>query len=61
MDKFIDTMKNSERAEGKDRIFIHGEKEFENEDRQKESVSISNKVIENLKEIGKDVGVEPGF
>ncbi len=61
MDKFIDTMKTSERAEGKDRIFIHGEKEFENEDRQKESVSISNKVIENLKEIGKDVGVEPGF
>jgi LDH2 family malate/lactate/ureidoglycolate dehydrogenase len=61
MDKFIQIMKDSDKAETRDRIYIHGEKEFENEEKQKETVSVSNKVIENLKEIGKDVGVEPGF
>ncbi len=61
MDKFIGTLKNSEKAEGKDRIYIAGEKEFENEDKQKETVSLSNKVIENLKEIGKEAGVEVPF
>ena len=61
MDKFIGMMKNSEKAEGKDKIYIAGEKEFSKEDEQKESVSISNKVLENLKEIGKDEGVEVPF
>lgn len=61
MDKFIDTLKNSDKAEGKDRIYIAGEKEFENEDKQQETVSISNKVVENLKEIGKEAGVDVPF
>lgn len=61
MDDFITLLKNSEKAEGKDRIYIAGEKEFENEDKQKETVSLSNKVIDNLKEIGKDAGVQVPF
>lgn len=61
MDTFIDILKNSEKAEGKDRIYIAGEKEFENADRQQETVSLSNKVIENLKEIGKEAGIEVPF
>jgi L-2-hydroxycarboxylate dehydrogenase (NAD+) len=61
MDKFINILKNSEKAEGKDRIYIHGEKEFENEEKQKETVSISNKVIEKMREIGEEAGVEPPF
>jgi L-2-hydroxycarboxylate dehydrogenase (NAD+) len=61
MDEFIDILKNSEKAEGKDRIYIAGEKEFENEDRQQETVSISNKVVENLREIGKEAGIDVPF
>jgi LDH2 family malate/lactate/ureidoglycolate dehydrogenase len=61
MDKFIGILKNSDKAEGKDRIYIAGEKEYENEDKQDETVSISNKVIENLKEIGKEAGVDVPF
>jgi LDH2 family malate/lactate/ureidoglycolate dehydrogenase len=61
MDNFVGMLKNSEKAEGKNRIYIAGEKEFENEDKQQETVSISNKVIENLKEIGKEAGVEVPF
>lgn len=61
MDKFIAILRDSDKAEGKDRIYIHGEKEFENEERQKETVSISNKVVENLREIGKDIGIEVKF
>ncbi len=61
MDNFINLLKQSEKAEGKDRIYIAGEKEFENADKQQETVSISNKVVENLKEIGKDAGVDIPF
>jgi L-2-hydroxycarboxylate dehydrogenase (NAD+) len=61
MDKFIGVLKNSEKAEGKERIYIAGEKEFENENRQKETVSLSTKVVENLREIGKQAGVEVPF
>ena len=61
MDKFIGIMRDSEKAEGKDKIYIAGEKEFSKEDEQEETVSISNKVVENLKEIGNDVGIEVKF
>jgi len=40
MDTYINTLKNSEKASGKDRIFIHGEKEFERYEQQKEAVSL---------------------
>ncbi len=58
MDNFIKILRDSEKAEGKDRIYIHGEKEFENEDKNRETVPIFHKVLENLKEIGNEVGVE---
>lgn len=61
MDKFIGIMRDSEKAEGQDKIYIAGEKEFSKEDEQEETVSISNKVVENLKEIGNDVGIEVKF
>ncbi|MCK4235139.1 Ldh family oxidoreductase [candidate division WOR-3 bacterium] len=61
MDKFIGIMRDSEKAEGRDKIYIAGEKEFSKEDEQEETVSISNKVVENLKEIGNDVGIEVKF
>ena len=61
MDKFIEILKNSAKISGKERIYIHGEKEFKKEELQKETVSVYYKVVENLREIGTEVGVKPEF
>ncbi len=61
MDRLINILKTSEKAEGKNRIYIHGEKEFEQEEKHRETVDIYYKVVETMREIGKDVGVEPPF
>jgi len=61
MDKLITTIKDSEKAEGKTRIYIHGEKEFEQESLHQEIVDIYYKVVETMRDIGKEVGVTPSF
>jgi len=49
MDTYIDTLKNSEKAEGETRIFVHGEKEFEMEEkRKKEGLPLDAKTVESL-------------
>jgi len=61
MDEYINILKNSEKAVGKDRIFIHGEKEFELYEQQKEEVGIYYKVVEELRKIGEEFGVKAPF
>ena len=61
MDEYINTLKNSEKAAGKDRIFIHGEKEFELYEQQKEEVCLYYKVVEELRKIGEEVNIEAPF
>jgi LDH2 family malate/lactate/ureidoglycolate dehydrogenase len=61
MDNYINTLKNSEKAAGKNRIFIHGEKEFESYEQQKEEVQIYYKVVEELRKIGEEVNIEVPF
>jgi len=61
MDEYIDIIKNSEKAAGQDRIFIHGEKEFELYEQQKEEVGIYYKVVEELRKIGEEVNVKAPF
>ena len=61
MDAYINTLKNSEKAAGKDRIFIHGEKEFELYEQQKEEVGIYYKVVEELRIIGEEVNIKAPF
>ena len=61
MDEYINILKNSEKAAGKDRIFIHGEKEFELHEQQKEEVNIYYKVVEELRNIGEELGVKVPF
>jgi LDH2 family malate/lactate/ureidoglycolate dehydrogenase len=61
MDEYINIIKHSEKAAGKDRIFIHGEKEFELYDEQKEEVNIYYKVVEELRGIGDTMGVKVPF
>jgi LDH2 family malate/lactate/ureidoglycolate dehydrogenase len=61
MDEYINILKNSEKAAGKDRIFIHGEKEFELYEQQKEEVRIYYKVVKELKKIGEEVNIKAPF
>ncbi|PIP49031.1 MAG: malate dehydrogenase [Chloroflexi bacterium CG23_combo_of_CG06-09_8_20_14_all_45_10] len=61
MDEYINILKNSEKAAGKDRIFIHGEKEFELYEQQKEEVRLYYKVVEELRNIGEEVNIKAPF
>ncbi len=58
MDDFIDRLKNSAKADGQDRIYIHGEKEYEKyEQYKKEGVPLQDKVYATLKAIGEEQNV----
>jgi len=61
MDEYINVLKNSEKAAGKDRIFIHGEKEFELYEQQKEEVRLYYKVVEELRKIAEKVNIKAPF
>lgn len=61
MDSLIRALLDSKKAEGQDRIYIHGEKEFILAEHQQEYVKLFNRVIENIKEVGESLGVEANF
>ena len=61
MYEYINTLKSSAKAADRDRIFIHGEKEFEVYDQQKEEVLIYYKVVEELRNIGEEVNLKAPF
>lgn len=61
MDEYMGILKNSEKAAGQDRIYIHGEKEFEIYERQKQEVGVLKPVVEELRKIGQDLGVKVSF
>ena len=58
MDNMIRTLKTTEKIPGQDRIYIHGEKEFERAERcQKEGVPLMKEVVESLKKAGDATGI----
>jgi len=58
MDRLIRMIKESPKAEGQERIYIHGEKEFENAERYaREGVPLLTEVVKSLREGGEQVGV----
>lgn len=58
MDDIIRRLKETPKAEGHDRIYIHGEKEFEvEEDRKVHGVVLHPKVVSDLKAMAEEVGV----
>jgi len=58
MDKMIRNLKTTEKIPGQERIYIHGEKEFELADRyQKEGVPLMKEVVQSLREAGEATGV----
>jgi L-2-hydroxycarboxylate dehydrogenase (NAD+) len=55
MDDYINLLKNSEKAEGESRIYVHGEKEFEMEEKRKnEGIPLDAKTVEALVKISEE-------
>jgi L-2-hydroxycarboxylate dehydrogenase (NAD+) len=62
MDDLIRRMKDDTKAEGHDRIYLHGEKEYEQyEVRQREGIPLNPKVAEDLCKIASELGLEKPF
>jgi LDH2 family malate/lactate/ureidoglycolate dehydrogenase len=58
MDLIIQTLKNSPRVPGQDRIYIHGEKEFEiEEQRRRDGIPLHDQVVVSLKQLAQDLDV----
>ena len=59
MDDIIRRLKGSAKTEGAERIYIHGEKEFEEEDRRRrDGIPLHPKVVETMRQIALELGVE---
>ena len=59
MDDLIRRLKVSAKAEGAERIYIHGEKEFEEEERhRREGIPLHPKTIATMQQIAQELGVE---
>jgi L-2-hydroxycarboxylate dehydrogenase (NAD+) len=62
MDDLIRRLKEAPKAEGAERIYIHGEKEFEEAERfAKEGVPLNLKVAEELRSIARQLGISKPF
>lgn len=58
MDRLARELKDSAKAEGQDRIYVHGEKSFARmEKHRKEGIPLGPKVVQNLRKIGADLSV----
>jgi LDH2 family malate/lactate/ureidoglycolate dehydrogenase len=58
MDDIIQRIKASPKAEGEQRIYIHGEKEFETtEERMLKGIPLQPKVVADLAAIAKEIGI----
>ncbi len=59
MDELIDTVRNSPRAEGADRIYVHGEKEFEFMERSLQNgIPIDTKTFKMLNSVGEELKIQ---
>jgi LDH2 family malate/lactate/ureidoglycolate dehydrogenase len=59
MDVMIRTIRNSAKAKGQERIYIHGEKEWElEEDYRKNGVPLYFRVWESLRDLAKNLDIE---
>ena len=58
MDDLVRRLRNSAKAEGHDRIYVHGEKEFEKEEKyRQEGIPLYYSVYDDLKTIAQESGV----
>ncbi len=58
MDRLARELKDSPKAEGQSRIYIHGEKSYARMEKfQKEGIPLSPKVVEAMRQVGTEIGV----
>lgn len=58
MDALFQQLKTAEKAVGQDRIYIHGEKEFELSDKyKKDGIPLLEEVVKSLQSAGESVGI----
>jgi len=58
MDRLARELKDSPKAHGQDRIYVHGEKSFARMEKfRKEGIPLDPKVVDGLKKIGTDLGI----
>ena len=59
MDDYQQLLKNAPKVEGRDRIYIHGEKEYEAEERHlREGIPLNRKVAADLRALAQELQVE---
>jgi len=61
MDEYIRMLKDSSKARGKERIYVHGEKEYELFSAQKEKVTIMKQVVDEFRDMGRELGIDVPF
>jgi LDH2 family malate/lactate/ureidoglycolate dehydrogenase len=58
MDRLARELKDSPKAEGQSRIYVHGEKSFARAERhRREGIPMDPKIVESLKKMGSELGV----
>ncbi len=58
MDRLSQEMKNSPKAEGQNRIYVHGEKSYARMGKyRREGIPLAAVVVESLKQVGTDLGI----
>ena len=58
MDRLARELKDSPKAEGQSRIYVHGEKSYARMEKfQKEGIPLSPKVVEAMRQVGTEIGV----
>ncbi len=59
MSEFLQELRESPKAEGCDRIYTHGEKEWESRERlQKQGIPVNDKTLDEMCQIASNVGVD---
>jgi len=58
MDAYIEMLKGSNKAEGQDRIFVAGEKEYAANEKNSVKLSIQSKVFDILNELGEEFNIK---
>jgi LDH2 family malate/lactate/ureidoglycolate dehydrogenase len=62
MDRLSQELKNSPKAEGQNRIYVHGEKSYARMEKyRREGIPIGTTVVESMKQIGTELGVPLSF
>ena len=58
MDRLARELKDSPKAQGQERVYVHGEKSFARMEKfRKEGIPLDPKVVDGLKKIGTDLGI----